>query len=182
MACTSLTALPRACGTEGIVAGLEKAYMISFSELTPGSDGNVYTTAVNGMLSAITVATGKMFVEIGLLKSTAGLNEALTKNAQNGTAFFTQTFTLVLSDITVDNKTFVESVLNQPVGLLIRTRTGNYFAAGLNGQLELATLTGGTGIAEGDLTGYTLTFTGIDTKLIPQVDPTIIAGLLVAAA
>lgn len=181
MACASLTALPRACGTEGIVAGLEKLYMISFSDLTIGDDGKTYTIAENGMVSDISVTVAKLFTEVGLLKSTAGLNEALTKNAQNGTAFFTQTFTLVLSDLTVENKKFVESVLNQPVAILIRTRTGKYFTTGLNGQFELATLEGGTGIAEGDLTGYTLTFTGIDTKLVPQVDPTIVASLLVAA-
>ena len=177
MACTSLVALPRACGATGIVAGLETLYIISYVDLDPGEDGNPYTLAINGMVASVLLDSGKLFVEVGLLKSSAGLNETLTKNLQNGTAFFTQTLTLVLSDLTVENQAFIGSVLNQPVAIIVRSRTGNYFIAGLNGQLELATMTGGTGIAEGDLMGYTLTFTGIDSMLVPMVDPTIVAAL-----
>lgn len=181
MACPSLIALPRACGAEGVVAGLEKVYMIAFNDLAipvGQTTDEVYTESVNGMISAIGLDASKSFVEVGLLKSTAGLNEALTKDTKTGTSFLTQTFTLVLSDLTADNRIFIQGVMNQPVSILIKTRTGKYFASGLNGQLELSGLEGGTGTAEGDLIGYTLTFSGIDTKLIPQVDPTIVADLI----
>ena len=183
--CSSLTALPRACGAEGIVAGLEKAYIVSFNDLAAPSgsvNGDVYTVdSETGMVASIGVASGKMFVEVGLLKSTAGLTEKLTKDTKVGSAYLTQTFTLVLADLSADNKSFVENVLNQPVAVIVKSRTNKFYAAGLNGQLELTTLDGGTGAAEGDLMGYTLTFEGIDTKLIPAVDPTIINGLLSAS-
>jgi hypothetical protein len=183
MACTSLVALPRACGASGVVAGTEKLYIISYNDLTPtGSSGNVYTTTtVSGstLISDINVATGKNYVEIGLLKSTAGLNEEMTKNLQNGITYFTQTLTVVLADITTANQQFVESVIHQPVSVVLKTRTGNYYAAGLNGQLELSKLTGGTGIQEGDLIGYQLEFSGVSKDLIRMVDPTILAGLLI---
>ena len=35
MACTSLTALPRACGAEGVIAGLEELYVISYVDIAP---------------------------------------------------------------------------------------------------------------------------------------------------
>lgn len=177
MSCSSIVALSRACGSEGIVAGLEKLYIVSYSDLD-GSSGSTFTTATNGQVNDITLAVGKKYVEVGLLRSSTGLNEALTKNVENGTAYFTQTMTLVLSDMTVENQAFIKSVLNQPVSVLLKARTGKYFVAGLSGQFELSGLEGGTGIKEGDLAGYTLTFTGIDTKLVPSVDPTIIAGLI----
>ena len=172
MACVSITALPRACGSEGIVAGLEKMYMISYSDYAS------HTLATNGIVSAMTLDADKTFVEIGLLRSSSGLNETLTKNLENGQSFLTQTMTLVLADLTVENKNWIESIMNQPVAVLIKTRTGKYFAAGLSGQFELSGLEGGTGLKEGDLMGYTLTFSGIDTKLIPQVDSTIVADLI----
>lgn len=181
MACPSLIALPRACGTAGIMAGLEKVYMIAFNDLAVPqgqTTDEVYTESVNGMISAIGLDSSKSFAEVGLLKSTAGLNEKLTKDSKTGTAFLTQTFTLVLPDLTADNRIFVNSVMNQPVAVLIKTRTGRFYVAGLNGQLELADMDGGTGTAEGDLNGYNLTFNGIDTKLISQVDPTIVADLI----
>lgn len=175
MACTSLVALPRACGSEGVVGGLEKLYMISHIDL---SGTTTYTTSSGGVVNNISLDAGKKYVEIGLLKSTAGVKETMTKNAQNGTLYFTQSLTLVLGNLTLENKAFVESVMNQPVSVLIKSRTGNYYVAGLNGQFELESLEGGTGTAEGDLVGYTLTFSGVDTKLVPQVDASIVSTLI----
>lgn len=137
-----------------------------------------FTTATNGMVNAITLDASKTFVEVGHLKYSAETKETLSKSLENGTAFYTQTLSLGLADMTVENQTFVKSVLNQPVVALIKTKSGNYFAYGLNGQLDLSGLEGGTGIKEEDKAGYTLTFTGIDTKLAPKVDSTIVAALL----
>jgi len=178
MACSSLTSLPRACG-EGVVGGLEKLYMIAFQDLAPVSGSTeVYSVSTDGIVNEVGLQSGKTFVEVGLLKSTAGLKEALTKNNQTGTSFLTQTFTLVLSNITTTNRTWVESVMDQPVAVLVKSRTGKFFVAGLNGQFELSALESGTGTAEGDLMGYSLTFSGIDTKLVPQVDDTIITDII----
>lgn len=181
MACTSLTALPRACGAEGIIAGIEKVYIVSYTDLAPatGVAGTpFYTTAVNGMISDIGLDASKKYVEVGLLKSTSNFKETLTKNPQNGTAFFTQEFTLTLSDITVENKAFVQNVLNQPISIIIKSRTGKHFVAGLNGQFELSAMEGGTGAAEGDLIGYTLTFQGLSTTLIPMVEDSLLVDLV----
>ncbi|RZK04520.1 MAG: hypothetical protein EOO46_16495 [Flavobacterium sp.] len=155
--------------------------MVAFSDMGPHADsttGDVYTTATGGTVNAIQMDSGKKFVEIGLLKNTSGLNEALTKDSTKGISFFTQTFTLVLGDVTIENKAFVESVMNQPVAVIIKTRTGKYFAAGLNGLFELASAEGGTGVAETDLIGYTLTFSGLSTGTMKLVDPSIVAGLI----
>lgn len=181
MACTSLIALPRACGAEGIIAGLEKLYVIAYSDLAPatGVAGTpIYTTTTGGVISDIGLASGKVYVQVGLLKSTAGVKENMTKDSSKGIAFFTQEFSLTLADLTVENKTFIESVLNQPISILIKSRTGKYFVAGLNGLFELSALEGGTGTAESDLIGYTLTFQGLETKLIPMVDAALIPTLL----
>lgn len=183
MACTSIVALPRACGTAGVIAGLEKLYITSFADLAPasGTAGTPVYTQTSEVISDIGFLTGKCFVEVGMLKSTSGLKETLTKDTKNGVAFLTQTFTLTLSDLTPENRTFIESVLTQPVAILIKTRTGKYFAAGLNGQFELSALDGGTGTAESDLIGHTLTFTGLDTQLIPNVDQSLIPTIIVPA-
>lgn len=181
MACTSLTALTRACGSQGVLAGLEKVYMIAFVDLGPhasSTTGDVYTTASNGTVNAIQTDSTKNFVEIGLLKNTAGLNETLTKDPTKGIAFFTQTLSLVLGDVTIENKGFIENVLNQPVAVIIKSRTGKYFAAGLNGLLELKTAEGGTGVAESDLIGYTLTFEGLSLTTMQLVEPSIITDLI----
>jgi hypothetical protein len=178
MACTSLTALPRACGAEGTMGGLlSKAYFLAYQDIDT-SAGAGYTLASNGIVSAIATDSGKTFVEVGLLKNTAGVTDTLTKDVTKGLAYFTQNFTLVLSGMSTDNRTFINSVLNQPVVIIMQSRSGNYYAIGLNGLLELSSAEGGTGVAEGDLNGYTLQFSGFDIEPVRLVDSSIIAGLL----
>jgi hypothetical protein len=169
MACNSLVALPRVC-SDGVLAGVEKVYIIAFKDLEtyPGTN-EVFSATTAGTVVDIAFAGSERFVEIGLLKSTSGLNEVLTKDNTRGTSFFTQTFTVVLSDVTADNHKFIKDVQNQPVAVLYKTRTGKWFVAGLNGQFEISAIEGGTGVAEADLIGYTLTFNGISTTVAPLV-------------
>lgn len=179
MACNSLVALPRACGAEGNVAGLEKLYVVSFADLaTVSGSTEVYAASTTGLVNEIGLAVGKKFVEVGLLKSTSGLKQALTKNLQQGSAFFTQTFTLVLSGLTQANKTFLEAVLNQPIAIIFKTRMRNFYVVGLNGQFELSAAQVDSGVTESELSGYNLTFSGIDTISIQQVDESIVSGLI----
>ncbi len=179
MACSSLVALPRACGSEGIVGGLEKMWVIAFQDLaTVTGSTNAYSTSVDGIVNHIALDATKKYVEIGLLKSSAGIEETLTKDSAKGTAFFTQTMTVVLAGLSIENKKFVEAVLNQPVSVLVKTKTQKYFAAGLNGLFELSAATGGTGIQDADMQGHTLTFAGVDTKQILLVDDSIVSGLI----
>jgi hypothetical protein len=179
MACNSLTSLPRSC-SEGVLAGVEKVYIIAFKDLSASTvTGEVYSANSANTIVQIYTQTGKSFVEIGLLKSTSGLQEALTKDNTNGTSFFTQTFTLVLSDLTSTNQEFIRNVQNQPVAILYKSRTGKWFTAGLNGAFEISAIEGGTGTAEADLIGYTLTFNGISTTVAPIVLSTLIPTITV---
>lgn len=181
MACDSLVALSRACGSEGLVGGISQAYMIAFADCeNVGSSTDIYTLT-GGVVSEIGVASGKSFVKVDLLPSSSGLTEELTKNTSTGNSYLTTTFTLVLADLNAANRGFISSVLNQNVVVVTKSRTGKFYAAGLKGELELSALTGGLGIAEGDAVGHTLTFTGITSLLIPSVDPTLIPTLLIPA-
>lgn len=180
MPCLSLTALPRACA-DGVIAGLEKVYIIAFKDLAPINTGTtaVFSASTTGVVNVVTRLATKTFVEIGLLKSTSGLNEKLTKDDSKGVSFFEQSFTLVLGDITVDNQTFIKNVTNQPVVVIYKTRTGKHFIAGLNGQFEVSAIEGGTGTAEADLIGYTLTFNGNSTTVAPFILDSLVPTLLV---
>jgi hypothetical protein len=178
MACNSLSALPRSCA-EGVLGGLEKVYIVAFKDLKAVSGTtNVYRLDTGGTVSEIGITTGKTYVQIGLLKSTSGLSEKLTKDNTKGTSFFTQTFTVVLSDLTEDNANFIQDVTNQPVSVIYKTRTGKYFVVGLNGQFEVTSVEGGTGTAEADLVGHTLTFEGISTTVAPLLSSSILSGLI----
>lgn len=184
MSCISIEGLSLECGAEGNVGGIERVYMLAAKDLAPttGTPGDPdYTFATTDVVNAIGVASGKNFVEIGLLKETAGLKETITVNDQTGSAFFNNEFSLTLAGITTENRDFVKSVLQQPVVVIVKTfkeSTPQYLVTGLNRQLKLSAGEGGTGIARTDLSGYKLTFSGFSSKAIAIVDNTIMADLL----
>jgi len=163
-ACQSLISLPLQCATEASIGGTSKVYAIAFKDLGTVT-GSTLSYAVSPTTGAITEIAMKipatdLFVEIGQLKNTAGVGSEFTKNA-NGTNYFTSTATLQLTGLTPENSKFIESVRSQPVAFLFKSRQDNWYAVGLEGTMELATATSNTGIAEADLHGYTLTFTGV---------------------
>jgi hypothetical protein len=177
MACNSLLPLPRACG-EGIIGGLERFWIIAFKDLEKlaGTD-EVFSASTSGIVNQIGVVSGKTFVEVGLVKSSSGVSQELTKDNM-GISFFTQTLTLVLSDLTIANQEFVENVVNQPVAIIYKTRNDKYFVVGLNGQFEVSAIQGGTGVAETDMTGFNITMAGISRKPAPFLDTTILDSLI----
>lgn len=174
MACNSLSALPRACG--GVVAGLEKVYIIAFKDLSGTT--SVYSATTGGTVVSVNLVGGKKYQEIGLLKSTSGLNQKLTKDNTKGVSYFTHTFTVTLGDLSAANYQFVTDAKDQPVSVIVKSRTGNYYVAGLNGQFEVTAVDGGTGTAESDLIGYTVTFEGVSTTAFPLLDSSIVASLI----
>lgn len=181
MACVSLIELIRACGAAGVMGGADELLVMSFADAKAlGADGKIYTMTA-GIVSDIGRVATKKFVTVSMPTETGGLAEALTKNIQNGSSFFTQTLTLVLQKLSVENRDFILSVIDQPIVVIVRTPNGKYFAGGLGGRLQLTTADGGTGIAAGDLQGRTLTFTGNEDTPFPEVDAALIAELIIPA-
>jgi hypothetical protein len=179
MACVSITSLPRGCGSDSVMGGTDKLYMIAFADLAAVSGSTeVFSTGSNGVVDEIGLASAKTFVEVGLLKSTTGFSVEGTFNAQTGSNYVTNSFSVTLNDISATNTAWIESVRYQPVAAMLKSRTGKYFVVGLNGQMEISALTGGNGVVEDDLNGYVLTFSGVDGKLPRLVDPTIVVDLI----
>lgn len=179
MACTSLTALPLACGGGLKKSGLHKLYAVSYNDLQniAGTD-SVYAESTNGLINNINLLTGKFYTEIGLIQNTSGLATAGTFDRATGTGSITQTFTLQLTDMSEENRIWIETVFGQPIALAMKLYNSKYFSIGENGQLYLDSLQGGTGTGAADLQGYTLTFSTMTDKLTRQIDPTIIPDLL----
>jgi len=61
---------------------------------------------------------------------------------------------------------------------LQKTNNGKYWYLGKNNGLDITAGNSGTGTAIGDRSGYTLTFTGKEAALSPEVSSSIIAALL----
>lgn len=180
MACNSITAISRVCGTS-VIPGSEKLWLIAHKDLYAVSGTDVYTvgaTGSNTWITAIGVTASKDFVEIGYLRDTASFTAEGTIDPTRGVAFATNTLTFKLGDVSLDNQTFLETVLTQPVAAILKLRNAKYFALGLGGLFQLSAFTVTSGAGPADEVSYTLTFNEIDGIVPRQVNPAIISTLI----
>ena len=140
----------------------------------------------------VTPATGEAAITNGTpapvwfeydVKGSSSLETAVTSSRENGTTFYTQTLNLTL--------TFLDALTQAQLQLIAVSRPyavvvdyyGNSFLCGFENGMELTGGTIVTGAAAGDLSGFTLTFEGMEEKapfflsaaIVPsalQVNPT----------
>ena len=117
------------------------------------------------------------------VKGNSSLETSVTSSRENGTTFYTQTLNLTLTYL--DAKTQAELqilALGRPYVVVV-DYYGNNFLCGLENGMEATGGTVVTGAAAGDLSGFTLTFEGmeetapyfLDTGVVGsavQIDPT----------
>ena len=163
MACESITAYAKECSS--VAGGVQKLWLINYADLTS------YTTSeTTGEVTAMVLGVGKSFKSIGIIKNTVGITETFTKTVETGTSEITTELTLVVSQITTSSRKFVQSLANGgEIIAVIQLRSGNKIVAGLDGGLEVTSVVGGSGVAGGDLNGYTITFSGIENEFLRLV-------------
>ncbi len=178
MACQSITGITRLCGTS-VVPGTEKLWMVAFKDLYEISGTDVYTLgASSSLVNAIGLTGSIKYVEIATLRDSTGFDSEGTMDPTKGVNFVTNTLTLKLADLTVENRAFVENTMAQPVSALLKLRTGRYYVLGLGGQLEMTGLQATSGKSSGDEVSYTITFNEIAGLTPYQVDPTVITTII----
>ena len=96
------------------------------------------------------------------LKGNSSFTQTITSSRENGTTFFQQELALTLKKLSiVDNKQIKLLSYGRPQ-VIVEDNNGNLFYCGLEHGMDV---TGGTivsGAAMGDLSGYTLTLTGME--------------------
>lgn len=173
MACTSLTAYVNQCG-DALRAGTKKVYMISFNDLEKATGSTDVYTMSAGVVSAITLDTGKKFVKVDVTPKSEGITETQTR-AENGIITGTAGFSASLSGFNKESGAFVKGLLGQPVVVLAQLGSGKWVAVGLDGGFYLTESAGTHNATE---SGRNLTFGGDIYDSIPEVDATLIASLI----
>jgi hypothetical protein len=96
------------------------------------------------------------------LKGNSSFTQTITSSRENGTTFFQQELALTLKKLSiVDHKQIKLLAYGRPQ-VIVEDNNGNYLFSGLEHGMDV---TGGTivsGASMGDLSGYTLTLTGME--------------------
>lgn len=138
------------------------------------------TTETAGSLTAIAMSGGTTFYEFEFNRGTSSYDEAVNIDLANGTTFFTQTVNLVLSRREKTKREAITKLISgqKELFIIVKDSNGLYWAFGLTDGSIVTAITGGSGVAKGDANNYSITFTAEEPASAPEVDSTIIAGLL----
>jgi hypothetical protein len=158
------------------IAGLDAAYFINFGDFNPEVDVSYSATAGEGdIITAIANVTACYKFE---LKGTNSYQETITSDRNNGTTFFQQELTITLKKQDAISQKIVKLLSYGRPHIIVRGRDNTYRIAGLKRGMDLTAGTIGMGTEPGDLNGYTLTFTGMESSPANFINCTTEAGLL----
>jgi hypothetical protein len=122
-------------------------------------DGTDSTTgAVDSIESSV---TGAYKYE---LKGTSSLEETITASADNGTVFYEQALNLTLPKLSATDTKEIKLLAASRPQIIVQDYNNNYMVVGLENGADVSGGTIVTGTAMGDMSGYTLVFSGMETS------------------
>jgi len=137
------------------VGGIRAVYFVNDGDMT----GVTYDSVDTDVIDAV---AGTPSAYKYLVKGANSYTETITASPENGTVFFAQELSLTLPQLSIKDHKNVKLLAYARPKILVEDENGNVFMMGLQ---RGADLTGGTiasGAAMGDMSGYTLTFSGME--------------------
>ncbi len=153
------------------LGGIKAVWLIAHANVSS-------VTEASGIVSTITKAANKVFYKYELVKNTGTLTETITASVENGTVFYAQELTVVLNKLQANTRNEILLLAKNTLMAVVQDANDKYWLLGRYSGLDVTGGTSATGTAQGDRNGYSLTFTGGEKELAPEVNSGIIAGLV----
>jgi hypothetical protein len=139
--------------------GLKAVYFVNWGDVTEIGYGSGDNTDAIDEVAGIGASVNAYRYE---LKGNSSFTQTITSSRENGTTFFQQELALTLKKLSItDNKQIKLLAYGRPQ-VIVEDNNGNLFYCGLEHGMDVTGGTIVTGAAMGDLSGYTLTLTGME--------------------
>lgn len=158
------------------LGGITEVFFIESKNITPNG-----VTQASGLVTAVVKQASKVFRKYELVPATSSLTENITASVQNGTVFYAQELSIILNKLQTNTRNEILLLAQNTLVAVVGDNNGKYWLIGKVQGLDLTGGNGATGTAQGDRSGYTLTFSASERELAPEVSTGIIAGLTVAS-
>jgi len=112
------------------------------------------------------------------IKGASTFTENITSSRENGTTTFEQVLELQLTKLTKEDHKTIKLLAYGSPSILVEDNNGNVFVSGLQHGLDVSGGTIVSGASMGDMSGYTLTFSGMEKVPANFIDA---AGVSAAA-
>lgn len=176
--CNSLTnGLSKSCSTNS--GGMNKFYVADFDNVTAVT-GTSSTFPTYQWVSSITMAGSTKFYEFQTNKNVCNFTEKALIDLKNGTTFFEQTVSLVLSRRETVKRDAIEKLVagQKQLAIIVLDSNGIYWLTGIAEGTFVSNIDGGSGTAKADANGYTITFVAMEPAQMIQVDPVIVSAII----
>ena len=154
MACENLS-LGRLKPCKDSVGGLKAVYFINYGELGPITFDSSDTDVIDSIGTAVSC-----------YKYDVHFSSSLTQNIQasmeNGTVAFEQVVELSMPRLSKEDNKEIKLISYGHPHIVVEDQNGSFFLAGTVNGMEVTGGTIVTGTAMGDMSGYTLTLTGME--------------------
>jgi hypothetical protein len=168
MACENLS-LGRLKPCKDTVGGIKNIYFVDYGDFT-GIDYNATDTDVIDTLAG-TFSAYKYEVHFS-----SSFTQNIQSSMENGTTAFEQVLEVTLPRLTKEDHKELKLISFGHPHVIVEDQNGNFFVSGL---LNGMSVTGGTivtGLNMGDLSGYTLSLSGMEKVPANFLDTTIVAA------
>ena len=159
MACDLTLGRKEPC--KDVVGGIKNIYFVNYGDLGAvqvAASGTTNEDEIINITNSNTVVAYKYE-----LKGNSSLEQTVNSSRENGTTFYEQTLNLTLKKLTKeDNKQLKLMAYGRP-HVVVEDYNGNCMMMGLVNGADVSGGTVVTGAAMGDLSGYTLTLTAMET-------------------
>ena len=154
MACTLTTGRKIPC--KSAFGGIKKVLFADY--------GTIASIAVDSTTKEATITDGSpapSWFEYNV-KGNSSLETTVTSSRENGTTFYTQTLNLTLTYLDAKTQAELQTLAVFRPYIVVVDYYGNNFLCGFENGMECTGGTVVTGAAAGDLSGFTLTFEGLE--------------------
>jgi len=152
MACDLTKGRKEPC--KDVVGGLKAVYFIDYGDLGTVTKTEDQITDLSGTFTAYKYE----------LKGNSSFEQTITASRENGTTFFEQTLNLTLKKLSKEDHKEIKLLAYGRPHVAVEDYNGNVFLMGLEHGADVSGGTIVTGAAMGDLSGYTLTLSGMEVQ------------------
>lgn len=155
------------------VGGIKNLYVTELASVS------AVTENASGFVTAITMAATKIFYKYEL--EPRGTNDApqnIQADLAAGTVAYEQIVNANFVKMKHETSYKLQLLIKNRCAIIVETKSGQYFLYGKENGMQV---NGGqimTGQAMNEFNGYTIPFNGMERAMAPEVDASIIAGLL----
>lgn len=153
--------------------GLKNVYIANYDQT-----GTTFSADASSVITGIT--TSETFYKYQFRKQTSSFTEEGALSVENGTNFYTPTVTMVFHKLESTKRNAVLLLAKADTHVIVETQNGDYWLAGKVNAMNLTTTSSASGLAFGDLNGYTISLTGAEPELAQEVSAAAFATLTIS--